>query len=150
MRPRSNSQTTASLYSRPGSSRRVQNGVLTREPEANRFLREEWIGFHNDRFTVEPAQAGTAFVPTHGADLEKIFSRQRTRVVRADNTVSYRRRILQIEPQKFRYSLAQCRMLVCERHCHVNRVGPQRPAWIPFQAAALAVSHTLNASFRNR
>ena len=35
-------------------------------------------------------------------------------------------------------------------HCHVNRVGPQRPAWIPFQAAALALSHTLNASFRNR
>ena len=36
------------------------------------------------------------------------------------------------------------------RHCHVNRVGPQRPAWIPFQAAALAFSHTLNVSFRNR
>ena len=36
------------------------------------------------------------------------------------------------------------------RHCHVNRVGPQRPAWIPFQAAALALSHTLNASFRSR
>ena len=35
-------------------------------------------------------------------------------------------------------------------HCHVNRVGPQRPAWIPFQATALALSHTLNASFRNR
>ena len=26
---------------------------------------------------------------------------------------------------------------VGEGHCHVNRVGPQRPAWIPFQAAAL-------------
>ena len=36
------------------------------------------------------------------------------------------------------------------RHCHVNRVGPKRPAWIPFQAAALALSHRLNASFRNR
>ena len=35
-------------------------------------------------------------------------------------------------------------------HCHVNRVGPQRPAWIPFQAAALALSHRLNGSFRNR
>ena len=35
-------------------------------------------------------------------------------------------------------------------HCHVNRIGPQRPAGIPFQAAALALSHTLNASFRNR
>ena len=33
--------------------------------------------------------------------------------------------------------------------CHGNRVGPQRPAWIPFQAAALALSHPLNASFRN-
>ena len=53
-------------------------------------------------------------MPTHGADLEKIFSRQETRVVRADNTVSYRRRIFQIEPQKFRYSLAKCRVLVCE------------------------------------
>lgn len=82
--------------------------------EANRFLCQEWIEFANDRFMVEPAQAATAFVPTHGADLEKIFSRQETRVVRADNTVSFRRRILQIEPQKFRYSLAKCRVLVCE------------------------------------
>ncbi len=40
--------------------------------------------------------------------------------------------------------------ILTERHCHVNRVGAQRPAWIPFQAAALALSHTLNASFRNR
>ena len=40
--------------------------------------------------------------------------------------------------------------LVVPGHCHVNRVGPRRPAWIPFQAAALALSHTLNASFRNR
>ena len=28
-----------------------------------------------------------------------------------------------------------------------DRKGPH---WIPFQAAALALSHTLNASFRNR
>ena len=40
--------------------------------------------------------------------------------------------------------------LLVQWHCHVKGVGPQRPAWIPFQAAALAVSHTLNASFRNR
>ena len=70
--------------------------------EANRFLREEWIGFHNRRFTVSPAQAGTAFVPADRIDLEQIFSRQENRVVGADNTVRYRRRILQIEPQKFR------------------------------------------------
>ena len=45
---------------------------------------------------------------------------------------------------------AVSREALIARHCHVNRVEPQRPAWIPFQAAALAVSHTLNASFRNR
>ena len=35
-------------------------------------------------------------------------------------------------------------------HCHVNRRQPQRTASTPFQAAALALSHTLNASDRNR
>ena len=46
--------------------------------------------------------------------------------------------------------LALAARLLPQGHCHANRVGPQRPAWIPFQAAALALSHTLNASFRNR
>ncbi len=49
-------------------------------------------------------------------------------MVRGDNTVSFRRRIVQIEPQKFRYSLATCRVLVCE---HLDRsislhYGPHR------------------------
>lgn len=88
-------------------------GIRTLEA-ANRYLREEWIGFANRRFTVAPDQAGTAFTPTDGVDLEKIFSRQENRVVGADNTVRYRRRVLQIEPQKFRTSLAKCRVLVCE------------------------------------
>jgi hypothetical protein len=82
--------------------------------EANRFLREEWVPFHNRRFTVEPQQQGSALVPAHGADLEKIFSRQEPRVVGNDNTVRYRRKVLQIERQEFRYSMARCRVLVCE------------------------------------
>ena len=36
------------------------------------------------------------------------------------------------------------------RHCHVNRRRQQRTASMPFQAAALAQSHTLKASVRNR
>lgn len=86
--------------------------------EANRFLREEWIGEHNRRFTVPAEQEGTAFVPAHGADLEKTFSRQEHRVVANDNTVSYRRKRLQIGRQAFRYSMARCRVLVCE---HLNQ-----------------------------
>ena len=32
-------------------------------------------------------------------------------------------------------------------HCHVNRGGPQKTAWIPFQVAALALAHTLKCVF---
>ena len=31
-----------------------------------------------------------------------------------DNTVRYQRKVLQIERQEFRYSMARCRVLVCE------------------------------------
>ena len=87
---------------------------ISRMEDANRYLQEQWIDFHNQRFSVPAQQQGSAFVPTFGADLEKIFSRQEHRIVGHDNTVRYRRKTLQIEPQKFRYSMARCRVLVCE------------------------------------
>nr|NIN98409.1 ISNCY family transposase [Anaerolineae bacterium] len=87
---------------------------ITSSEEANRFLRQYWIPFHNQHFTVPPEQAGSAFVPYAGADLEKIFSHQEERVVGNDNTVSFGKRVLQIEPQTFRFSLARCRVLVCQ------------------------------------
>ena len=87
---------------------------ITSLEQANRFLREEFIDFHNRRFSVESEQEGSAFVPAYGADLEKIFSRQEHRVVGNDNIVHYQRKLLQIERQKFRYSMARCRVLVCE------------------------------------
>jgi transposase len=87
---------------------------ITSLEQANHFLREEFIDFHNRRFSVESEQEGSAFVPAYGADLEKIFSRQEHRVVGNDNIVHYQRKLLQIERQKFRYSMARCRVLVCE------------------------------------
>lgn len=93
----------------------LRNDKILTIVEANQFLREKWIPFHNQRFTVKPEQEETAFVPAFGADLEKIFSRQEHRVVENDNTVRYKRLILQIPPQSFRYSMARCRVLVC-RH----------------------------------
>lgn len=89
------------------------NDLSTLE-EANQFLRDYWIPFHNERFTVPADQPGTAFVSADGADLEKIFSRHEQRVVDHDNTLTYYNRHLQIEPQKFRYSMGGCRVLVCE------------------------------------
>lgn len=88
-------------------------GITTVEA-ANEFLRKEWIPMHDASFSVEADQAGTAFLPYTGTDLEKIFSQQHERVVDNDNTVRYQNRCLQIPQQTFRFSLARCRVLVCE------------------------------------
>jgi len=82
---------------------------------ANRFLRETYVGEHNRQFAVSAPQSGTAFVPYHGGELEKIFSSQEQRIVGNDNTVVLAKLRLQIPPQRFRFSLARCRVLVC-RH----------------------------------
>ena len=87
-------------------------GITTLE-EANRFLREHYIGELNRKFSVPPAQPETAFVPASGKDLQRIFSVQQERVVNSDNTVQVANRILQIEKSKWRGTLAKCRVLVC-------------------------------------
>jgi len=53
-------------------------------------------------------------VPYHGTDLNKIFSKHHERVIANDNTISFGRLRLQIERQTFRFSMAKCRVLVCE------------------------------------
>ena len=87
---------------------------ITTVEAANEFLRKEWITLHDASFSVEAAQTGTAFLPYTGTELEKIFSQQHERVVDNDNTVRYENRCLQIPQQTFRFSLARCRVLVCE------------------------------------
>ena len=88
-------------------------GITTVE-EANRFLRESYIGELNRKFSVPAAQPESAFVPASGKDLERIFSVQQERVVNQDNTVRVANRTLQIEKTKWRGTLAKCHVLVCE------------------------------------
>ncbi len=95
--------------------------------DANRFLRESYIAEFNRKFTVAPAQPGTAFVRTRRADLDRVFSIRYERVVNRDNTVSWAKRILQIGKTSWRGSLAGCRVTVYE---HLDRTlsighGPQ-------------------------
>jgi len=92
-------------------------GITTVEA-ANEFLRTDWIEIHDANFSVKAEQTGTAFLPYRGTELEKIFSQQHDRVVDNDNTVRYENRCLQIPQQTFRFSLARCKVLVCE---HLDR-----------------------------
>ena len=88
-------------------------GITTVEA-ANEFLRTDWIGIHDASFSVKAEQSGTAFLPYTGTELEKIFSHQHDRVVENDNTVSFENLCLQIPQQTFRFSMARCKVLVCE------------------------------------
>jgi transposase len=80
---------------------------------ANRFL-NGYLPKHNKQFTVAATESGTAFVPYAGGELEKVFSKHHERVIGNDNIVTFGKVKLQIERQTFRFSMAKCRVLVCE------------------------------------
>ena len=91
-------------------------GIKTME-QANRFLRQEYIGEFNRGFQVAATESGSAFVALAGQDLERIFSLQHTRVVNRDNTVQFENLCLQIEPVQWRGTLAGCQVTV---HQHLD------------------------------
>jgi transposase len=89
---------------------------ITSVDEANRFLREEYIGEFNRRFQVAPAQRGSAFVACpRSKDLDLIFCLQFERTVNRDNTVSFQNLALQIERVQWRGTLAGCNVMVHQR-----------------------------------
>lgn len=95
---------------------------------ANRFLREHYIAEFNGRFQVPAAQRGSAFVRRSSKDLDLIFALQYQRTVNRDNTVSVQNLRLQIEPVRWRATLAGCTVTV---HQHLDGTftithGPQR------------------------
>src|SRR5579862_3902495 len=100
-------------------------GVATVEA-ANQFLRDEYMTEFNRRFRVKAAQAGSAFRACRQREVERIFSLQFERTVNRDNTVSFQNLSLQIQPVRWRATLAGCTVSV---HQHLDgtlslRYGP--------------------------
>jgi transposase len=87
---------------------------ITTVEGANAYLPDWILKEHNRKFTVAAKELGTAFIPYFGTDLDKIWSIQQERIVGNDNTVSFQKLRLQIPQQTFRFSLAKCRVLVCQ------------------------------------
>jgi transposase len=99
---------------------------LTSWEEANRFLRERYIGEFNAKFTTPAAEKGSAFRRCSRRDLDWVFSIQTERVVSKDNTVAIGDRWWQIEKCRWRHSLAGQTVTI---HQHLNgtvsiRFGP--------------------------
>jgi hypothetical protein len=69
--------------------------------DANTFLRESnYIASHNERFAVTPTQPGNAHRPTDAYDLEAIFRFKDTRVLANDYTLTFKKRLFQLEKQQ--------------------------------------------------
>src|ERR1700724_74764 len=88
-------------------------GIVTLEG-ANQFLQERYVTEFNERFQVSALQPGSAFLPCRRKDLDVVFSVQQQRVVNRDNTVVVGGKVFQIEPTRWRGTLAGCSVTVCE------------------------------------
>jgi len=112
--------------------------------EANRFLREHYLGEFNRRFQVAPAQRGNAFVACRRKDLDLVFALQYERTVNRDNTVSFQNLNLQIERVRWRATQAGCNVTV---HQHLDGTlsltyGPHRLGHYTAQGVTLTSTPT--------
>lgn len=83
--------------------------------QANRFLHKEFLPDYNKRFTVKPAQRGSAYrkIPAR-MNLNRIFCLKEQRTVQGDNTISYKSRTFQIASRNRRISYARAKVEVQE------------------------------------
>ena len=86
---------------------------ITGMAEANRFLKEVYLPLHNARFQVAPEAEGSAFVPVAGT-LDDILCIQEERTVSNDNTVRYKRLLLQLPADRHRRHYVKARVRVHE------------------------------------
>jgi hypothetical protein len=86
---------------------------ITTYAEANRYLEEIFVPDFNRRFTVAPAQRLRAFTAVpKGMDLSLLLSIQHDRIVRNDNTVTFRNIILQLCSTPSRLHFVRCPVTV--------------------------------------
>lgn len=109
----------------------LRKACITTMQDANAYIAEHFIPWHNRKLRVRPAETATAFVPAAHADLDAIICLQHSRIVQNDNTVTLGTRTLQIQSAKWRASFAKTRVTVCE---HLDgylsvRCGPRILGW---------------------
>jgi hypothetical protein len=89
------------------------HGVTT-YVDANLYLGTTFVPDFNRRFTVVPAERGSAFVKVARWDLELLLSVHHERVVRPDSIVVFEKLLLQLPPSTHRQRFVRCPVLVHE------------------------------------
>lgn len=84
--------------------------------EANNYLHKRFLPRFNRKFSTTPQDPQSAWrVLPKELNLDSIFSIKEQRIVRADNTISYKNRVFQILPDKYRISFAKAQVMVEKR-----------------------------------
>lgn len=84
--------------------------------KANHYLHNKFLPKFNNKFSIPPQDPETAWrVVPKELNLDSIFCIKEQRTVRADNTISYKNRIFQILPNKYRISFAKAQVIVEKR-----------------------------------
>ena len=84
--------------------------------KANVYLHNKFLPRFNNKFSNTPKGPETAWrVLPKELNLESVFSIKEQRTVMADNTISFRNRIFQILPDKYRISFAKAKVVVEKR-----------------------------------
>jgi len=84
--------------------------------KANHYLHNKFLPKFNKKFSIPPKDRETAWrVLPKGLNLDSVFSIKEQRTVRADNTISYKNRLFQILPNKYRISFAKAQVMVEKR-----------------------------------
>jgi transposase len=130
---RGGAASVASPLGRDGCRRSSGCAGSTTQQATNDFLREHYIAQFNRRFQVPATERGSAFLPRTSKDLNLIFSLQ------FERTVSFQNLSLQIEPVRWRATLAGCMVTV---HQHLDGTlsmthGPHRLGHYTAHGAAL-------------
>src|SRR6201987_82749 len=79
---------------------------------ANRYLEQQFVADFNRRFTIKPAQPESAFVKLAGIELELVLSSKHERIVRNDNTITFKNLILQLPTTRHRIHFVRCPVTV--------------------------------------
>jgi transposase len=117
-------------------------GIATLET-ANRWLAELYIAAHNARFAVPAEQPGTAFAPDGKGLARDVLAIQEERQVGNDNTVKWRRLVLQIPPSPLRPHFVRATVRVHEYPDGAIAIfhGPHRLADYDVAGRLLATDH---------
>ena len=86
----------------------LRHNAITDYDVANGYLERVFVPDFNHRFTVKPAQPESAFTKLTGVELELMLSSKYERIVRNDNTVTFKNLNLQLPTTPQRTHFVRC------------------------------------------